>query len=109
MSYTIGKRITAFPPRFAPTAGAGPNINQVPKVGSIMTANTGAWYGHGNPNFRFLWYLGTRTAYASATNASYSISAADAGSWLTCRISAGNPTWGTNWRDAVAGTTTVIP
>jgi hypothetical protein len=109
MAFTIGKRVIASAPRFSPTAGAGPSVGQIPKVGSVVTCQTGDWYGHGSPNFKFMWYLGTRSAYASATNQSYSISAADAGSRLTCRMTAGNQKWGSNVVDAYVGTTTVIP
>jgi hypothetical protein len=109
MSYTIVKMIIGYPPRFTPGGGAnqGPQFaGGLPKAGSIMTCNTGAWNGNGSPNFRFQWYVGTGSV-ANATNASYSISAGNAGSGLSCVVSAGNATWGTNYR--VVQTATVMP
>lgn len=106
MSYVIGKRMIAHPPRYEPQAGSLPFMTGgLVKAGSILTLSTGIWNGQGSANPRVQWWLGTRTAYASATNFSYSLSAGDAGSGLTAVLSMGNATWGTNVRQvAAAGT-----
>ena len=106
MSFTLRKGQTAYPPH--PTqdiAGAGFMTGGLVKVGSVITANTGIWRGAGALNPKFQWYFGT-SSVANATNASFSVQSA--GSGLTVRMSVGNATWGTYWRDVVAAGT-VLP
>ena len=107
MAYVIGKQITAYPPKPQPDVGAPPFLTGgIPKVASVLTANTGVWINNVGA-FAYQWYVGSVTAYVSATVASYSISANNSGVGLTCRVFAGNATWGTTFRDAA--TATVIP
>ena len=107
MSYLIGKRtITASP--MGIDASAQPFVSGgIPKVGSVLTANTGIWNGKGPFSSAFQWFIGGALAYASATNQSYSISANNSGQNLTCRVFAAHATHGTKYRDFVTGT--VIP
>lgn len=106
MSYNIGKQMTAYPPHATNDIGAPPFITGgLIKVGSTLTANTGVWRGLGSLNPKFQWYFGTASV-VNGTNVSYSAQSAASG--LTCRMSFGNATWGTFWKDAVAPTT-VIP
>jgi|SRR6185312_3100286 len=107
MSYVISKKLTAYPPIPTPQAGTLPFLTGgIPKVASVLTANTGVWNGQ-SASFGFQWFVGSVSAYVSATVASYSISANNSGVGLTCRVFAGNATWGTNYRDIA--TATVIP
>lgn len=106
MAFTIGKRMIAFPavPRQEGGAVSGPFITgpTAPKVGTFLTYNTGApWVGHPPFNSKFQWYS-NGTLVANATNQSFSPQSA--GGFLTCRMSQGNPKWGTVFKDATIGT-----
>jgi len=109
MGFTVGKRMVAFPPTVRQEGGAGgggnaPFINGgLPKVGSVLTANTGgAWVGHPPFNPRFQWYSGA-SSIANATNQSFSVQSAG-NYFLTCRMTHGNAKWGSNWTFAATGT-----
>jgi len=108
MSFVVGKRmISALPIGYA-DPGAPPFVSGgIPKVGSVLTANTGVWNGKGPFSSAFQWFVGSVSAYVSATNASYSISAANSGQFITCRVFANHATWGNNYKDFATGT--VIP
>src|SRR5678815_5736151 len=107
MPFVIAKARIGYPPRPQPDVGALPFLTGgIPKVASVLTANTGVWANNVGA-FAYQWLLNGSLAYASATNASYSISANNSGAGLTARVFAGNATWGTNFRDAA--TATVIP
>jgi len=102
MSFTIGKQMTAYPPHATQDISGAPFLTGgIPKVGSVITANTGIWRGLGSLNPKFQWYWGT-TSVVNATNASFSIQSA--GSFLSCRMSFGNATWGTYWKEVATGT-----
>ncbi len=116
MAYTIGKRMTAYPPVLHPDAGARPFLTGgLNKVGSVLTVNTGGpWVGQGTAVPSYQWFLASSAspgggvlAYASATNASFSLSANNSGANLTCRVGFGNATWGTGVYDVVHPTTVV--
>jgi len=80
----------------------------LPKAGSILTVNTGLWEGGwGTVVPSFMWFLGSASAYASASAASYSVSANNSATGLSCRIRMGNASWGTT--DVWARTGTCIP
>lgn len=103
MSFNIGKKMTAFPPHAMVEQGSGPFLTGgIPKVGSTLTAITGIWRGLGSLNPRFQWNIGGSTLL-NATNASFSIQSATASS-LGCRMSFGNATWGTWWKEVGTGT-----
>lgn len=107
MPYVISKQRIAYPPIPHPDVGAPPFITGgIPKVASVLTANTGVWNG-ASVAFAYQWLLNGALAYASATNASYSISANNTGAGITARVFGGNATWGTFFRDSA--TATVIP
>lgn len=103
MGYTIGKKMTAFPPHAmneqgAPPAFTGPSAGSFFKVGQVLSLATGAWRGLGSMNPRFQWYSGV-SSVANATSASFSVQTA--GNYgLTARLSMGNATWGTWYKDA---------
>jgi hypothetical protein len=102
MSFNIGKKMTAYPPHATQDiSGGGVITGGLVKVGSTLTALSGLWRGSGSLNPRFQWYQGT-ASIANATNASFS--AQTAGTALTARMSFGNATWGTFWKDLVTGT-----
>ena len=105
MGYTIGKRMTAMPPRATPEPGGAPFLSGLPKVGSVLTMNTGVWNGHPPFNPKFQWYSGV-SSIANATNQSFSVQSAG-NYFLTCRMSMGNQKYGTTWRDGATGT--IIP
>lgn len=108
MAYVIGKKLLAANPRPIIDAGAPPFVaGGIPKVGSVLTANTGLWNGKGQFLSAFQWFLNGSLAYASATNQSYSISANNTGQNLTCRIFAKHATHGTSYVDSTIGI--VIP
>ena len=102
MAFTVGKRTTAYPPRPTTDISGQPFLTGgIPKVGSVLTANTGIWRGAGSMTPGLQWYSGG-SSIANATNQSYSIQTA--GGFLTCRMSMGNATWGTSWKDVATGT-----
>src|SRR5262245_46444241 len=104
MSFTIAKKQTAYPPHATQDiSGPGVITGGLIKVGSTLTCVTGLWRGSGSLNPRFQWYNTAGNSIANATNQSFS--AQSAGSLLTCRMSFGNATWGTFWKDVVAPTT----
>lgn len=109
-NYTIGKKMTAFPPHAMNEQGAGPYIGsplgspvatsfspQLGKVGNTLTAQTGAWRGLGSFNPKFQWFIGG-SPILNATSATFSCAAATAGV-LAARLSMGNATWGTWYKD----------
>jgi hypothetical protein len=102
MAFTLKTMLTARTPRYQPMAGAPAFLTGgLPKVGSVLTANTGQWVGQGSQNPRFQWYSGG-SSILNATNASFSVQSA--GGYLTCRMSMGNATWGTTFKDVATGT-----
>lgn len=108
MGFTLGKQMTAYPPRFAQDQGSAPPVLTAPglqKVGTVMSIATGNWRGGGSSNVRFQWYTGSNSV-VNATSASMSLQTA--GSFLTCAMSMGNATWGTVWRN-VFGSGTIVP
>lgn len=105
MAFLIGKRVVSMQPRVTPEAGGAPSLGGSPKVGVVLTMNTGVWNGHGQFNPKFQWYSGA-SSILNATNQSFSIQTAG-NYFLTCRMSMGNNKWGTSWRDAATGT--IIP
>lgn len=99
MASIIGKKMTAYPPHAMNEQGAPPTLTGgLFKVGSVLTVATGAWRGLGAMNPRFQWFS-SGVAVANATSASFSVAAA--GNYgLTARLSMGNATWGTWYKDA---------
>jgi hypothetical protein len=104
MGFTIGKQMTAYPPHAMNEQGAPP-VCTAPgsvKVGTMVTCLTGAWRGLGSLNPRFNWMIGG-SSISAANAASFSCATATTGV-LACRLSMGNATWGTWYKDATAGT-----
>jgi hypothetical protein len=102
MAYTIGKRMVTYQPVARPEPGGAPFLTGgIPKVGSILTMQSGVWNGHPPFNPRFQWFT-MGTAIANATNSTFAIPVS-ASSMLSCRMSMGNNKWGTNWRDGATG------
>jgi len=102
-NYTIGKRMTAFPPHAMIEQNAGPFLTGgIPKVTSVLTVATGPWRGLGSLNPRFQWYSGV-SSILNATNASFSVQSAG-NYFLTARLSMGNAVWGTWYKDVSTGT-----
>lgn len=124
MGFTIGKRMTAFPFHAQMEQGAGPWIGS-PNMdtrspqsagsfysvspmspagmsrGVTLTALTGLWRGLGSLNPAFLWFSGGASISPGGSAASFSLSVA--GTYrVTCRVSCGNATWGTYFKDVVA-------
>jgi hypothetical protein len=103
MGFTIGKRMTAYPPRPTTDISGQPFLTGgIPKVGSTLTVNTGQWRGSGSMNPRFQWYSGG-SSILNATNQSFSLAAAGAYN-IAARMSMGNATWGTSWKEVSTGT-----
>src|SRR5262249_49445074 len=109
MAYTIGKRLTAYPPRPMPSQGMNAFLTGgLAKVGSVLTLNTGLWQSSwGTTIPAIMWFVGGASAYASATNLSYSCSANDSTKGLSARVRMGNASWGTT--EVWARTGTVAP
>lgn len=116
MGYTIGKRMTAYQPRAFSEPGAGPLIGSPGSAsagapityspfqlsrGNVLTVQTGQWRALGALNPRFLWFSGGASISPGGSAASFSLSVA--GTYgVTCRVSCGNATWGTMFKDVVA-------
>lgn len=117
MSFLIGKRQTVYQPRPFIEPGAGPFIGSPGSAsagapityspvalsrGNILTVQTGPWRAlQGALNPRFLWFSGGASISPGGSAASFSLSVA--GTYgVTCRVSCGNATWGTFFKDVVA-------
>jgi hypothetical protein len=94
--------MTTYPPHAMNEQGAPPVITGgLAKVGSVLTAATGAWRGLGSFNPRFQWMIGGSNIL-NATSASFSCQSATTGV-LAYRLSMGNAVWGTWFKDAATG------
>ena len=103
MGFTIGKKMTAYPPHAMNEAGAPIALTGgIPKVGSVLSCATGAWRGLGSMNPKFQWFSGV-SSVANATSASFSVQSAG-NYFLTARLSMGNAVWGTWYKDISTGT-----
>lgn len=117
MASIIGKKMTAYPPHAMNEQGGPPFVGSpvsgswsagLAKVGTFLTANIGAWRGLGASNPRFQWMLGG-SILPGATNSTFSVQSASSAA-LACRLSMGNATWGTWYKDmTVSPGTNVLP
>jgi hypothetical protein len=72
-----------------------PQITGVPLIGQTLTVSNGTWTGPGTITFTYSWRLcdangGSCAAITGATNASFLLTAADAGHALRARVTARN-------------------
>ena len=77
-----------------PVNTAPPTITGTPAVGQVLTCERGTWSSSGGPSagsitYSYRWKR-DGTAIASATAATYAVEAADAGTALTCTVTAQN-------------------
>lgn len=76
----------------APTAPANtavPTVSGTASVGSVLTATNGTWTGRPTPTFTYQW-LRAGADIASATAATYTLVAADAGQAISVKVTATN-------------------
>jgi hypothetical protein len=81
---------TVTVPAQAPANTAVPTVSGTVTVGSTLTSTTGTWTGTPTPTFTYQWQQNTSNI-SGATNSTYVIQAADAGSTLRCVVTATNP------------------
>ncbi|GAA4708715.1 hypothetical protein [Nocardioides conyzicola] len=88
-----------------PTSSTAPSISGSATVGATVTCNPGAWYGAGGPaagtiRYAYGWQRGG-TTIAGATSSTYVVTATDAGTSLTCVVTATN-SFGSTTRSSAA-------
>ena len=76
-------------PAEAPQNAVAPLITGTPAVGQVLGCDGGEWSGAPAPTLGFQW-LADGAPIAGATASSYTITAADAGHALSCRVTATN-------------------
>jgi hypothetical protein len=72
-----------------PANTAAPTISGTPKVGNTLSCSNGTWSGSAPITYTRQW-LRAGAPIAGATGASYVATAADAGKFLTCKVTAHN-------------------
>lgn len=73
----------------APANTVAPAISGSTSIGSLLTSTSGAWTGTPAPTFTYQWRRDGANI-AGATSATYTVTLADAGAQLTCRVTATN-------------------
>ena len=73
----------------APTNAAAPVVSGDTAAGDTLSCAAGAWTGDPTPTLTYQW-LSDGAAISQATNDSYTITTADEGHLLSCRVSATN-------------------
>ena len=72
-----------------PTLTVSPAITGTAEVGELLTCSTGTFTGTATITYAFQWYA-AGAAIANATNATYTLTAAELGKVITCRVRATN-------------------
>jgi hypothetical protein len=76
-------------PGATPRSVSPPEISGVPAAGETLTCSPGEWSGSPAPTFEFQWLL-NGVEIPSATGSAYTVTPADRGLNLACRVSASN-------------------
>jgi len=76
-------------PAVAPQNTTAPSISGTPAVGQVLSCDPGTFTGTPAPTRSFAW-LRDGQAIAGATGSAYTVTAADAGRQLSCRVTATN-------------------
>lgn len=82
-----------------PVNVASPLVNGTPLVGQILFCSTGTWSGA--VSYTYQWFSTVDGAIVGATNNLYTITAAESGESIYCRVTASNPV-GTTFADSNA-------
>ena len=63
-----------------------PVISGTPRVGELLSASTGSWFGDPS-TFNYVWYRGSQSV---ATGSTYTLTTSDISATMTVRVRAGN-------------------
>lgn len=85
----LSPRLELANPTWKPKQINPPRVEGTPEVGQVLTTAPGAWAGDGEITYSYQW-LRDGVAISGATNATYTLVAADAETDVSCEVTATN-------------------
>ena len=73
-----------------PVNTTAPAVTGTTTVGQTLTTTNGTWTGVPSPTFTYQWFRSPSTSISGATSSTYTLTAADAGNTIYCRVTATN-------------------